>query len=591
MNLNAIMHRSVLTDCYCLDERTAVLNIRTGKDVTGVNLVYEDPYAYGISGDIHWVGIPLAMHVGRELKHALVWTAQLQPKYKRLQYYFEIFCGGEKILMFEDDFYTEEEISLPGRWKQYFKLAWMNACDVIRVPDWVEETVWYQIMPDRFCRGSSVPKRMQLKDWDDRETVDYNDFYGGDLRGIINKLPYLKDLGITGIYLLPLFESDTNHKYNIFDYTRIDPDFGTEEDVKELVEKAHSLGIRVMLDAVFNHSGTGFFAWQDVWEKGEKSRYFDWFCINQVPFTRKYASLTDGRYYGFAFLDNMPKLNTGNPEVADYCAGLCKYWVENWHIDGIRFDVGNEVSHSFLKKVHNLLKPVKPDLFLLGEIWMDSAAWLQGDEYDSVMNYPFFESMHNFWVDCKTDARDFMYAMNRCYSLYPEQVNRCIFNFLDTHDTLRALNRCGSMDVFYQQLAVLMTMPGTACIYYGTEIAMPGSHDPDCRRTMPWDEIAAGIHDEKIGLMKALVALRREQQAIRGTRVRWHISEIAPRLICYDRPGADGTVRVWLNCAETDVEISVCGEQLFERHFENRLLAPGGIFIEHITPERTCVLC
>ena len=582
MNLNAIAHRSALTDCYMLDKDTAVLNIRTGKDVTGVNLVYEDPYAYGISGDIHWIGIPLAMEVGRELKHSFIWTVRLQPRYKRLQYYFEIFCGDEKLLMFEDDFYTEEQIALKGRWKQYYKLPWMNECDLVKVPDWVEGTVWYQIMPDRFCRGDAAPKRMRLKDWNDRESVDFNDFYGGDLRGIINKLPYLKDLGVTGIYLLPLFESDTNHKYNIFDYTRIDPDFGTEDDVKELVEKAHNLGIRVMLDAVFNHSGTEFFAWKDVWEKGENSRYFDWFCINQVPFERKYASLTDGRFYGFAFLDNMPKLNTGNPEVAYYCAGLCKYWVENWNIDGIRFDVGNEISHSFLKKVNALLKPIKPDLFLLGEIWHDSVQWLQGDEYDSVMNYPFFESMHNFWVDDQTDARDFMYAMNRCCSLYPEQINRCLFNFLDTHDTLRALNRCGSEEALYQQLAVLMTMPGSACIYYGTEIAMPGSHDPDCRRTMPWDEIGAGTYDAKIAKMKALISLRRDCDALRGTQIRWHYDRNHPRLICYDRPGQGETIRVWINGQPDAVPTDLSGTIAFAVGFAEGLLQAGGVVIERI---------
>ena len=585
MNLNAINHRSALTDCYCLDRDTAVLNIRTGKDITGVNLVWEDPYAYGISGDIHWVGIPLAMEMERELKHSLIWTVRLKPPYKRLQYYFEIFCGDEKILMFEDDFYTEERADRKGRWKQYFKLAWMNECDVIRVPDWVEGTVWYQIMPDRFCRGSLAPKRMPLKDWEDRETVDYNDFYGGDLRGIIGKLPYLKELGITGIYLLPLFESDTNHKYNIFDYTRIDPDFGTEEDVKELVEKAHALGIRVMLDAVFNHSGTGFFAWQDVWEKGENSRYFDWFCINQVPFERKYASLTDGRFYGFAFLDNMPKLNTGNPEVARYCVDLCKYWVENWKIDGIRFDVGNEVSHSFLKLCSRELKALKPDLFLLGEIWMDSVLWLQGDEYDSVMNYPFFESVHNFWVDRDADSRDFMYAVNRVYSLYPEQVNRGIFNFLDTHDTLRALNRCGSEDVLYQQLAVLMTMPGSACIYYGTEIAMPGSHDPDCRRTMPWRQIEAGHFDGKIARMKALTALRKDCEAIRGTKICWHRDSTRPRLVCYDRPGREGTLRVWLNGGDDAAAPEVTGSVRFAVSYAEGRLEAGGTLIEWI-PER-----
>lgn len=577
MNLTAIFHRSAAPDCYSLDKDTAVFNIRTGKDVTAVNLLCEDPYAFGISGDFRWIGTPVAMELTKKLKHSYIWSAQIKPEHKRVQYYFEIFCGDEKLLMFEDDFYTEDEANMPGRFKQYFKFPWMNEIDVMRVPGWVEGTVWYQIMPDRFCRGDMAPKRVPLRDWNDPKNITGMDFYGDDLRGIIQKLPYLKELGITGIYLLPLFLSNSNHKYNTFDYETIDPDFGTEEDMIELVRTAHALGIRVMVDAVFNHSGTEFFAWKDVWEKGEGSRYFDWFCINKLPFERKRASLRDGRFYGFAFIDTMPKLNTGNDKVVDYCIARCRHWVRNWDIDGIRFDVGNEVSHSFLKKLHAALKPIKPDLFLLGEIWHDSLPWLLGDEYDSVMNYPFFESMQNFWVDANATSRDFMYAMNRVYSLYPEQVNRCIFNFLDTHDTMRAFTRCGSFDQFYQQLAILMTMPGSACIYYGTEIAMPGGHDPDCRRPMPWDQIEAGDFAEALLEVKALIALRAQQAAIRGTQIRWHHTEGHPRLICYDRTHRGEAIRVYLNGGEA-VELP---EQsiLYSRHLQGTTLFPGGIVI------------
>lgn len=582
MKLDAILHRSALTDCYALDSETVVLNIRTGKDITAVNLIHEDPYTYGISGDFRWTGRTVPMDRKLELKHSIIWSAKIKPEYKRVQYYFEIFCGDDKLLMFEDDFYTEEAINLHGRWKQHFKFPWLNPSDVLTVPSWVEDTVWYQIMPDRFCRGNDAPKRMKLTNWEVREYITGNDFFGGDLRGIIKKLPYLHDLGITGIYLLPLFESNTNHKYNTFNYERIDPDFGTEEDVKELIRTAHSLGIRVMLDAVFNHSGTEFFAWKDVWEKGENSRYFDWFCVNKVPFKRKHGSLRDGRFYGFAFIDSMPKLNTNNPEVMEYCKSRCKYWVENWDIDGIRFDVGNEVSHSFLKAIRRALKPLKEDIFLLGEIWHDSIPWLQGDEYDSVMNFPFLESMNNFWVDEKTTSREFMYAMNRVYSLYPEQVNRVIFNFLDNHDTLRARNRCGGLDGLYQQLTVLMTMPGTACIYYGTEIAMPGGHDPDCRRTMPWCGIEKGIYDDAIREMKDLIALRNDNPETKGTDIIWHHDPRQPRLICYDRPGETGSVRVYLNGGKEAAWIDAAGEILYSRKCTGGAIAPGGILVKRV---------
>lgn len=577
MNLSAISHHSRFGDCYGKNEEELTINIRTGKDITGVNLLFDDPYAYGISGDIHWVGRPVSMVKTRELKHNDIYSVTVRPEYRRLQYYFELFGEQESVFLYEDDFYTREEAEKKGRLKQYFKFPYLNKCDVITPPAWAANTVWYQIMPDRFRKGSDHQKRMPQREWEDREGITGSDFFGGDLRGIIEKLPYLKDLGITGIYLLPVFLSDTNHKYNTFDYRQIDPDFGTEEDLVELVQTAHNMGIRVMLDAVFNHSGTQFMPWQDVWENGEKSRYFEWFCIHKTPFQRKYASLRDGRFDGFAFLDNMPKLNTGNPEVQAYFADITSYWVKNWGIDGIRFDVGNEVSHSFLRHINRTLKAINPDVFLLGEIWMDSAEWLRGDEYDSVMNYPFFESLQNFWVDEDATSRDFMYAMDRVYSLYPEQINRVLFNHLDTHDTMRARTRCGSLDIFYHQQAVLMTMPGSPCIYYGTEIAMEGGHDPDCRRTMPWAQMENGKFAAHQEFTKELIALRKTYPQLRGERVIYHHDASNPRLVCYDRPGDQETIRIYLNNTGKDIPLSA--DPLFTYKYENGILKADGILI------------
>ncbi len=580
MKVNAISHRSALTDCYALNSEEIVINIRTGKDITDVTLIYQDPYAFGISGDYRWIGDRLTMKMSRELKHSYIWSATVRPPYKRLQYYFEISDGSETLLLLEDDFYTEGSFEMNGLLKQYFKYAFLNSSDVITPPRWVKNTVWYQIMPDRFCRGDLAPKRMPLKEWEDRETVSGVDFYGGDLRGIINKLPYLAELGVSGIYLLPVFLSNTNHKYNTFDYEMIDPDFGTEEDMIELVNTAHKLNIRVMLDAVFNHSGTEFFAWKDVWENGEDSRYFDWFCINEKPFSRKRASLRDGRFYGFAFIDTMPKLNTNNPEVIRYCTDRCKYWVERWGIDGIRFDVGNEVSHTFLKQMHREVKAINPDIFLLGEIWMDSVSWLQGDEYDAVMNYPFLNSLHNFWLDDTASAKDLMYSLNRCYSLYPEQINSCTFNFLDTHDTMRAVTRCGDSRIFYQQLTILMTLPGTPCIYYGTEIAMPGGHDPDCRRTMPWKDIGQGKFNHEIETLRRLIAVRNAYMPSSENEVKWSFDEAHPKLVRYSVKTEKGWLNVYLNTGAESVVVETVGSVCFAEWYSDGELMSGGILIE-----------
>jgi glycosidase len=482
--------------------------------------------------------------------------------------------------MFEDGFYTREEADKPGRLRQYFKFPWLNSADVIAPPAWVGDTVWYQIMPDRFCRGNQGQKRFTLRKWDDHKHIHFWDTYGGDLPGIINKLEYLRDLGITGIYMLPLFESNSNHKYNTFDYTKIDSDFGTEEDLVELVEKAHSLGIRVMVDAVFNHSGTEFAPWKDVVEKGPESAYWDWFFVGKWPLPKIPGKTEDGRFYSFAFTSLMPKLNTNNPEVISYFREICEGWVRKWNIDGIRFDVGNEVSHYFLKELNRSLKAIKPDLFLLGEIWHDSVQWLQGDEYDSVMNFPFLESVQNFWLDNQT-SRDLMYSMNRCYSMYPEQVSNILFNFVDNHDTMRAVTRCGDKDIFYQQLTMLMTMPGSACIYYGTEIALEGGNDPDCRRPMPWSRIEEGKCDRALKEMRALIALRKTCPQTRTGKIIWRHSDTNPRLVCYGRyiEGENTMVTVYLNAGQDPVKMGRNGELLYSRKLRGKTLMSGGIAV------------
>lgn len=579
MNFAAISHRSAFTDAYPLDENRLVINLQTGKEIRAVSLIHDDPYAGGATGFMAWDGKPEEMTVSGELEHHLIWSVTLEPKFKREQYYFAVTDGTESVLMFEDGFYTREEAEKPGRLRQYFKFPWMNPADVITPPGWVNDTVWYQIMPDRFCRGSNSSKRFSLRKWEDHKHIRFWDMYGGDLKGITSKLEYIRDLGITGIYMLPVFLSNSNHKYNTFDYDTIDPDFGTEADMIELVEKAHALGIRVMVDAVFNHSGTEFAPWKDVVEKGPESRYWDWFFVGKWPLPRLPGSTEDGRYMSFAFAPYMPKLNTNNPEVIDYFLQRCRHWIQQWNVDGIRFDVGNEVSHRFLKEINRGLKAVKPDVFLLGEIWHDSIQWLQGDEYDSVMNFPFLETLHNFWLDHQ-DAKQLMYGINRCYSMYPDQVNRVMFNFLDNHDTMRAVTRCGSKDVFFQQLTMLMTMPGSACIYYGTEIGLEGGNDPDCRRPMPWDKIAEGKYEKITRDVKTLIALRRDHPAARRGRIQWIPDDKNPRLICYRcAAGEEKKLTVYINASEQMVKIHEKGVPLFSRKLRGKTLMTGGVAV------------
>lgn len=555
MNLGAIYHRMSEQYCYSLDENRLIINIKTGYDVDKIYIVYGDPYEAGIMGGAEkWSGDREEIYFKKRLKDHIWWTTTLMPKYKRCKYYFEIHSKDECMYYFEDGFYTEDEMNQDGKTLSYFIMPWMNPADVCTTPSWVNDTVWYQIFPERFCNGDPSIDPENVKPWQSGK-VGMHDFYGGDIKGIRDKIPYLKDLGITGIYLNPVFESTTNHKYNTRNYKLVDPHFGTNEELRALVDEAHAAGIRVMLDAVFNHTGYDHPMWLDVLEKGQESKYAQWYMVNKWPIERG-RDTKDGRYYSFAFAEYMPKLNTNNPEVQDYLLDIIKFWIDTFDIDGLRFDVGNEVSHSFLKAIRYMTKRVKSDFYLLGEIWHDSISWLLGDEYDSVMNYPLTTAIADFWVYKNRDRQSFEYDINRCFTMYYSQVNDVLFNLLDSHDTNRLFDKCHkNIDIFYQQLAVLFTMPGSPCIYYGTEVALDGGYDPDCRRCMPWSDIDAGKLDDKLSEMKSLISMRKTIQACKSRNFHFPNDIAKDRVISYLKIGDNESLQVYLNCENEDVSI------------------------------------
>lgn len=555
MNLGAIYHRMSEQYCYSLDEDRLIINIKTGYDVDQIYIVYGDPYEAGIMGGAEkWSGDREEIYFKKRLKDHIWWTTTLMPKYKRCKYYFEIHSKDECMYYFEDGFYTEDEMNQDGKTLSYFIMPWMNPADVCTTPSWVNDTVWYQIFPERFCNGDPSIDPENVKPWQSGK-VGMHDFYGGDIKGIRDKITYLKDLGITGIYLNPVFESTTNHKYNTRNYKLVDPHFGTNEELRALVDEAHAAGIRVMLDAVFNHTGYDHPMWLDVLEKGQESKYAQWYMVNKWPIERG-RDTKDGRYYSFAFAEYMPKLNTNNPEVQDYLLDIIKFWIDTFDIDGLRFDVGNEVSHSFLKAIRYMTKRVKSDFYLLGEIWHDSISWLLGDEYDSVMNYPLTTAIADFWVYKNRDRQSFEYDINRCFTMYYSQVNDVLFNLLDSHDTNRLFDKCHkNIDIFYQQLAVLFTMPGSPCIYYGTEVALDGGYDPDCRRCMPWSDIDAGKLDDKLSEMKSLISMRKTIQACKSRNFHFPNDIAKDRVISYLKIGDNESLQVYLNCENEDVSI------------------------------------
>ena len=581
MEFTGVYHKTSEQMSYPLNEDELIVNLKTGYDVKRVFIHYGDPFEAGIlGGGEKWVGKREEIVYKKRLRHQIWWTTTLLPPYKRCKYYFELHTDTEVWYYCEDGFLTGDQLNMEGRMLQCFTVPWMNPADVNRTPDWVNDTVWYQIFPDRFCRiPAETGDEEDLTPWR-TGPVTNRERFGGNLEGIRSKLPYLADLGITGIYLNPIMEAESNHKYDTTDYTRIDPHFGDRETFAALVREAHALGIRVMVDAVFNHCGRKFGPWQDVLKNGRDSRYADWFMVHEWPLTDKHEDTRDGRFYSFAFADWMPKLNTNNEEVIAYFCSVCEGWIRDFDIDGIRFDVGNEVSHRFLKKMREHLRGCKEDIYLLGEIWHDASQWLMGDEYDSVMNYPLMSGIHDFFLDKCMKKEEFEYMINRCYTMYMQQNNNVMFNLLDSHDTERLMNRFHDLDVFYQQLAILFTMPGSPCIYYGTEIAMEGGHDPDCRRCMPWDEIGTQENQARIRAVKSLIAMRKTEAACRSLYFHFPQKYSQERCVEYIKlDKEEGQIEVLLNCSGEEMQVRREGEILFARNYEDGILGKNGTLI------------
>ena len=588
INISAIRHRSTVDMCYSADKDTAVVRLHTGRDIEKACIVCDDPFIHWLKGQEKWDGVRHPMTLSMELENHLIWEFRVKPPYKRLQYYFEVYAGEESLLVYDNKVCDAKKPDKTS--KQCFKLPWMNPSDVIAPPAWVKDTVWYQIMPDRFCRAGEPDKR--FVEWGKFVKPGrgiHGEFYGGDLNGVAQRLPYLHELGINGIYFTPIFLSDSYHRYNTFDYDMIDPILGSEYDMKELVRQAHSLGIRIMLDGVFNHCGTEFFAWKDVLQKGRNSEYYNWFFINSDDLDQSRFDTADGRYFTFSFVGLMPKLNTNNPEVIRYFCDICSHWVRDWDIDGVRFDVGDEISHTFLRELRRTLKSIKPDLFLLGEIWFDSMPWLEGDEYDSVMNYPAYNCVNDFERERELSSVDFMHSLNVCRAMYPEQVTEVLFNFIDTHDTIRISEECkGNNDLLLQKLTMLFTLPGTPCIYYGTEIALRGREKWENRSCMPWDEIDSGQYAEIFGEVSWLIKLRHECEPLKGSYIGFIHHSDCPRMLHYERSAenSDKKIGVCLNCANEEFLFKAEGNVLFSRLYDGKRILPNGTVIYETVTEK-----
>ncbi|UYO02044.1 alpha-glycosidase [Paenibacillus sp. PSB04] len=531
MLLEALYHVPRDKWAYAYDPKTIHLRVRTKRnDVDTVVAMTGDKYDW----DSTYFEITMEKAATDEMFD--YWEAAVLPKYKRLSYAFRITSGKETIYLLDNGLYR----NCPAPTGGYYEFSYIHEIDVFKVPDWAKDAIFYQIMPERFANGdpSNDPKGTQP--WGGQPTTD--NFFGGDLQGVLDHLDDLLDLGINAIYFTPLFTSPSNHKYDIVDYKQVDPHFGDNELLKQVVEACHSKGIRVMLDAVFNHCSELFPPFQDVLKHGEKSKYADWFHINQFP-----ARVENGiaTYDTFGFFGNMPKFNTANPEVKQYLLDVAEYWIKEIKLDGWRLDVANEVDHHFWRDFRMVVKNANPDAYIVGEVWSDSLAWLVGDQFDSVMNYPFADKVLEFF-NGGMDGLTFANKMGTILMRYPQQTNEVVFNMLCSHDTPRLLTRVGN-DKRRMKLAVvfLFTFMGTPCIFYGDEVGLTGGGDPDCRKCMEWDPKKQDR--ELYDFYKLLIGLRKKNKALREGRFRFLKAEPGNPNIIYERMDSRVHFTIWMN--------------------------------------------
>ena len=506
MNYAAIRHEATQDYCFCLEPGRFLFRLQTGKgDLRRVTLHTRDKY------------LPLKLKDTRRAT-PMNWVcsdglrdyyeAELEFKVVCLRYCFELEDHSGNRVYFSNCGFTD---SIPEDMERLFDCPQtLREEERFQVPSWAANKVIYQIFPSRFASHKPVKDSV----WYQAPIGPKTDL-GGSLKGITDHLDYIRDLGVDVIYLTPIFRSNSTHKYDTIDYYTIDPSFGTEEDLKELVDRAHEMGLRVIMDGVFNHTSPDFFAFADLVKHQEESAYKDWYYVDRFPLCR-IPGLHNYKCFGYFW--GMPKVNLRCKAAAKYFTDVALHWLRRTGIDGWRLDVADEIGHDFWRSFRKAVKAEFPEALIVGEVWHHAPDFLQGDQWDSVMNYPFYRSILDFAAEGSISASAHLGNLgfqrgNTHAAAYP-----LLWNLAGSHDTARLLYLCGENKKRQKVAAALqLLMPGMPMIYYGDEVAMTGAKDPDCRRGMLWDKERQD--SDMLSWYRRLLKLRKELPVITQGRI------------------------------------------------------------------------
>ncbi|HHF3031846.1 TPA: maltodextrin glucosidase [Vibrio diabolicus] len=471
----------------------------------------------------------------------LLWEASFRPNRDRdvTHYVFKLLKDGQQYWL--DALGVQKRI--PPK-EFHFKLNVNH-----QPPSWVQEQVFYQIFPDRFSASKSesdirhayaqYDSASVVKAWGEavgsHQNTGAREFFGGDLKGVEQRLDYLEQLGVTALYFNPIFSSPSNHKYDTTDYFTVDPMFGTNAQFAELCEKIRGKNMKIVLDAVFNHTSVHH-PWFDIQQKGEgayghpHSKFRDYYF---------FEGETD-HYIGWKGIGNLPVLNFENEQVRDYIyqseESVIKYWLKPpYLVDGWRFDVihmlgegeGAKNNARYVEAFRHATKSVNPNAYVLGEHFFEATQWLQGDQEDGAMNYygfahpvrAFIAQQDIMYEPINIDGLEFKAWLDEARAKIPFSNQLSQLNQLDSHDTARFITLVdGDKRKMNIALALLMTYVGTPCIYYGSEVGLEGGLDPDNRRSFPWNEIE---NSAWLSIYKQWISIRKQYKSLQSGSIQW----------------------------------------------------------------------
>lgn len=508
INRQAILHRPLSQYAYSTAEYCLTIRLRAAKNNLSSCVLH-----YGNRVDLTQLDkfCTLKMEKIATDDYFDYYEANISSDLDRVCYYFEMQDAYEHLYLYADTIAAD----FPEDRTEVYQFPFIRREEISDVPHWLKEAVVYNIFPDSFADSKRGISCIAKDYFDEKTGQTLHTRLGGTIRGIIENLDYIEDLGFNCLYLNPIFTAAEYHRYDLLDYYHVCPNLGTDDDFRELVSEVHNRGMHIIIDGVFNHSSWYFFAFDDVVKNGENSQYKDWFYGLKFPVVRP----EDGErpsYTCFAYERKMPKLNTSNPKVRDYFMDVCRYWLEDFDVDGWRLDVANEVDKDFWRAFRAVAKKTKKDSVLIAEIWENSERWLQGDMFDSTMNYEFRKVCRDFFAFGKINAREFNSRFVDMLLRYPFPIVQGQLNLLDSHDVSRFRSLCAQNSAdsgdssavdkrFRLAELCLLTSVGTPSVFYGDELGIVGFEECDYRAAMPWVNPVKDNRD----LFRELINLRK----------------------------------------------------------------------------------